>query len=99
MNTDARTWPRYSAMFPTEDGLDLSWMERGACKLPENAHVDFFASNANPAKVVCATCPVNAECLEYAVSMGRNLEGVWAGTGMRRRQTMRTSEYKARSAA
>ena len=31
------------------------------------------------AKAICRTCPVNTECLDFAIG-GRELHGIWGGT-------------------
>ena len=33
-----------------------------------------------PGAAVCARCPVAQECLEYALSLEDNPDGIWAGT-------------------
>lgn len=39
------------------------------------------------AKAICATCPVQQQCLEYAMTRERALPGIWGGlTGQQRRQ-------------
>ena len=45
----------------------MTWRERVACagKDPEI----FFSDNANQAKRICARCPVQIECLEFALSV------------------------------
>lgn len=53
----------------------------------------FFASVAGShhskvAKAVCAECPLEQECFEYAMSVP-NLDGVWGGTTERERGTLR----------
>lgn len=40
------------------------------------------------AKQVCASCPVQAECLEYAID-ANEIHGVWGGLGQRDRQRLR----------
>ena len=37
----------------------------------------------------CANCPVKAECLEFAVGLGQELVGFWAGTTQSQRRTVR----------
>ncbi len=43
---------------------------------------------AEPAKLVCADCPVRIECLEYALT-DPSLHGIWAGLGQRERMAER----------
>jgi WhiB family redox-sensing transcriptional regulator len=40
------------------------------------------------AKAVCATCPVSAECLQWALATGQD-SGVWGGTSEEERRAMR----------
>lgn len=68
------------------------WTARGACRGVGAAQ--FFTERGEatrPAKAVCATCPVTAECLDYAL---RNKEkfGVWGGTSERERRKMRREQ-------
>jgi WhiB family redox-sensing transcriptional regulator len=39
-------------------------------------------------KKMCAACPVNADCLAYALA-DASLAGVWAGTSERQRRQLR----------
>lgn len=47
------------------------------------------------AKATCRTCPVRAECLDYALSCGSMLVGVWGGTGETERAQIRHKRAKA----
>jgi hypothetical protein len=44
--------------------------------------------SANPAKRVCAECPVAAKCLDYALRHGES-RGVWGGKTALERRKMR----------
>ena len=62
------------------------WMDQGACF--DHPEVNFFPTpgqSLRPAKAICAECPVQAECLAYAVG-AKTLRGVWGGLGERERQ-------------
>lgn len=55
------------------------WMKRGACRW--HPEIDFFtrhSSQVDRAKAVCATCPVQSQCLAYALDRYET-EGVWGG--------------------
>jgi hypothetical protein len=54
------------------------WMAMGACRW--HPDVDFFASSPNQerAKTICGTCPVEDDCLAYALERYET-EGVWGG--------------------
>lgn len=65
-----------------------AWQRHAACKGP-NAEL-FFPPAASErkeerldrereAKAICATCPVSAECLRYALRI-REAHGIWGGT-------------------
>ena len=45
------------------------------------------ARKAAPLKRICATCPVAAQCLDYALD-NRIDHGVWGGTSERQRRRM-----------
>lgn len=60
---------------------DLSWMDRAAClglpaelMFPERGD----AGDAQQAKAVCRTCPVQPTCLQYAIDTDQD-QGVWGG--------------------
>jgi len=62
-----------------------SWMARGACR-GEDPELFFPIAATAPAlqqvrmaKAVCARCPVQANCLSYALVTGQN-DGIWGGT-------------------
>jgi WhiB family redox-sensing transcriptional regulator len=56
-------------------GLDLFFPERG--------------ESAEPARQVCAACPVRQPCLEYAIS-NRITHGIWGGLSERERRALRS---------
>jgi len=76
---------------------DLSWKAEAACK---DLDVDIFfpvsESDSARAKVVCATCPVRQECLDYAI-VTRQEDGVWGGLteSERRRERRRRATRRA----
>lgn len=78
---------------------DLSWQAAALC-----AQIDsgiFFPEKGEPttlAKQVCRRCPVDGECLAYAL---RNNErfGVWGGTSERERRRLRGTAGSGTEAA
>lgn len=65
------------------------WMARTACRGEDPA--PFFAergTRADVARAICATCPVHAACLRYALD-DPDLVGVWGGTTARERREIR----------
>ena len=68
------------------DDSDTSWMAEGNCR--NHPPSVFFPSDGvgvDRARTICATCPVNALCLEYALT-NRIDHGVWGGTSERERR-------------
>ena len=66
--------------------LDTTWMEDGECRkhLPET----FFPSEGTGVAMavrICARCPVQERCLEYAL-YHHIKHGVWGGTSERERR-------------
>lgn len=63
-----------------------AWMNRGNCRNYDPAV--FFPSDGvgvDHARKICETCPVQGECLEYALTE-RIDHGVWGGTSERERR-------------
>lgn len=64
------------------DAPDLTWMDHAACRGVDTRV--FFAEpggSTQQAKAICATCPVRAECRDYAVVIGATV-GIWGGKGV-----------------
>lgn len=55
------------------------WMEEAACL---GSDADFFPTMngklAQPAKALCARCPVWEDCLDYAIA-AQERHGIWGG--------------------
>jgi WhiB family redox-sensing transcriptional regulator len=65
------------------------WTDRAACRGTDTEI--FFPANAEEeaeALSICATCPVRAQCLDYAVR-NRETYGIWGGTTPEQRRRMR----------
>ena len=80
-----------------------AWHEHAACA-SRSAEVFFPPSDvpgsAKKAKTICAGCPVQAECLSFALETAQS-EGVWGGmdSGERRRLRRRTRDRARRKAS
>ena len=65
------------------------WRVDAACA---DKHPDMFfpgrGGATEPAKRVCAGCPVKADCLDHALRH-REVFGIWAGTSERERRVLR----------
>lgn len=67
-------------------GDPVRWHERAACSGhdpelfygPEGERARVREARERRAKAVCARCPVDAECLDYALSTGQK-GGIWGG--------------------
>jgi WhiB family transcriptional regulator, redox-sensing transcriptional regulator len=66
------------------------WREEAACRGADLAL--FFpgrGESAQPARQICARCPVRQECLEFALRHGE-VHGIWGGLTERDRRALRT---------
>ena len=66
--------------------MDTNWMGRGNCR--DEVPARFFPSDGvgvDQARRICATCPVQEPCLEYALEQ-RIDHGVWGGASERERR-------------
>jgi WhiB family transcriptional regulator, redox-sensing transcriptional regulator len=66
------------------------WRDQAACRGTDLAV--FFPSrgeSAEPARRICARCPVRQPCLEFALSHGIT-HGIWGGLAERDRRAQRT---------
>ncbi|MDI9884756.1 WhiB family transcriptional regulator [Streptomyces sp. HNM0645] len=69
------------------------WRERAACSGTEADELFAEATQQNKAKAICATCPVQTECLAEALDTGVRF-GVWGGmTERERRALLRRSPH------
>jgi len=76
--------------------MSRAWMSGAVC-----AQIDpdlWFAEEGNyhasiEAKRICQTCPVLAECGEYAIK-GNILYGIWGGMTLRERQAVKRRSRK-----
>ncbi len=75
----------------------MPWTKEALCKTSSiNMDTFFFDEHGlkqiKLAKAICSACPVQEECLDFAV---RNLEiGIWGGTTTKERKKMRANHLK-----
>lgn len=76
------------------DEADFQWRDLAAC-LDHSKAVFFPAGGSGAAarqlelvKQICSGCPVQVECLEYAIETGQRF-GVWGGTDEEERRPLR----------
>jgi WhiB family redox-sensing transcriptional regulator len=86
---------------------DLSWRTEAACR---DTDPDLFfpvgttgqaLQQIEDAKAVCAACPVQGPCLEFALATNQD-SGIWGGTSEEERRRLRriyTARLKAARAA
>lgn len=68
------------------------WMDRAACTgVPLRLFFPAVGEPTEPAKKICASCPVIAPCYHYAIDTPW-LTGIWAGTSERQRRQIRTGK-------
>ena len=66
--------------------MDSSWMEEGLCRqVPPSTFFPNDGVGVDVARRICATCPVQGPCLEYAL-VERIDHGVWGGASERERR-------------
>ena len=66
-----------------------TWTDQAACRGTDTEI--FFPANADEeaeALSICATCPVRAQCLDYAIR-NRETYGIWGGTTPEQRRRIR----------
>ena len=75
------------------------WLERAACAgLDPGVFFPGRGESTEPAKQVCAGCPVRGECLEHALAKGERF-GVWGGLSERERRAIRRQRRARRGTA
>lgn len=66
--------------------MNLTWRQRAACRgLDPEIFYPATDEDAEPAKAVCALCPVREACLEHALAR-RERDGIWGGLTERERR-------------
>ncbi len=85
-------------------GTATNWRSAGAC-LSADPDLFFPISSTGPAerqiaraKMICAGCLVQRECLEFALSQ-HQVYGIWGGTTAEERQRERRRKRRAAAAA
>jgi WhiB family redox-sensing transcriptional regulator len=73
------------------------WQSQGPCRTNPDLFTD--PDRVREAKVVCLGCPLKDECLEYALSLPRNPDGVYGATTQSQRRRIRAERKRAIEAA
>lgn len=83
------TLARIFGIFSDTAAGDLAWMDDGLCA--ETDPEAFFpekGGSTREAKMVCRSCEVRAECLEYALERDERF-GIWGGLSERERRRLK----------
>lgn len=79
---------------------NIDWMSLGNCYRKPHLQSFFFSDGIirqERAKVICSTCPVRSDCLDFAIE--NEQQGIWGGTTEDERRVKATArrllEYKA----
>jgi WhiB family redox-sensing transcriptional regulator len=82
--------PRYPSL-PAPARFAARWRQQAAC---HGTDLNLFylerGQTAEPARQVCARCPVRQPCLEYVLS-NRITSGIWGGLTERERRPLRSA--------
>jgi WhiB family transcriptional regulator, redox-sensing transcriptional regulator len=77
------------------------WAARGACR-GSDPELFFPIAHSGPAvgqiaraRAICAQCPVQRECLEFAMESGQDF-GVWGGLSEGERRALRRKQSRHR---
>ena len=85
--------PRRSLAAPAR--FAARWRELAACRgVGLNLFFPERGESAEPARRVCARCPVREPCLDYAVT-NRIVYGVWGGLTSRERRALQSRWVRA----
>ena len=87
--------PRHRTPAPPVVPFSADWRDRAACR-GTDLH-KFFpgrGESAEPARRICARCPVRLPCLDYAIRHGI-VQGIWGGLAERDRRALRTRHVSA----
>lgn len=69
-------------------GHDIDWQARAACLgLGLRAFFPARGGSITEARAICADCPVNQDCLDYARKYAISI-GIWGGLSGRQRRSM-----------
>ena len=86
--------PRHRTL-PAPARFAARWRELAACR---GADLSLFfperGESAEPARRVCAACPVRQPCLDYAITNGI-VHGIWGGLTERERRALRSGWVRA----
>ena len=69
-----------------KDNRTLPWRQKAACRgVDPDIFYPVSDEDAEDAKAICGSCPVQQACLEWALAV-REKDGVWGGATERERR-------------
>lgn len=74
------------------------WQEQARCRGKTDMMFPAKSGNFDAPKQLCRSCPVQFQCLEYALRTKQHL-GVWGGTTERQRKAIRSRRRKQQQVA
>lgn len=78
-----------SAFLSEPPPAELDWRELGLCAQTDpDAFFPEKGGSTREAKLICSSCEVRAECLEYALANDERF-GIWGGLSERERRRLR----------
>lgn len=86
------------------DRAATEWMRHGVCRsdhVPRHDPAIWFpgrGASLRDARELCGSCPVRAECREYALTLPEH-HGVWGGLSERERRRIRRERRRTERAA
>jgi WhiB family redox-sensing transcriptional regulator len=73
-------------MSDAKDNRKLAWRQKAACRgVDPDIFYPVSDEDAEDAKAICGSCPVQQACLEWALAV-REKDGVWGGATERERR-------------
>ncbi len=83
------------------DGEEINasaWQERANCRGADpNLFFPGQGGSTREAKAMCAACEVRDDCLEFAVTEGERMIGIWGGLSERERRKIRGQRTRAKA--
>lgn len=74
--------------------LPPAWVSEALCAQTDpEAFFPERGSNPEPARRVCAQCPVRPQCRDYALTTGEE-HGIWGGLSTNQRRRLRSQAYR-----
>lgn len=86
--------------FRQRDSSEQAWRRQGLCwGMDPDLWYPARGVNGDAAIAVCRTCPVRAECLEWALTNGETEFGIWGGVPAIQRRRIRAARRRQGRAA